>query len=496
MQLSSLMALETFTAAAGLDINLPDGAGEALAALEITGITADSRQVAPGNLFVAIPGTLVDGAGFIGKAVAAGAVAVLAAQDATISDPGVPLLRSNDPRRALALMAARFYQRQPRTIIAITGTSGKTSVAEFTRQLFAALGKRAASLGTIGLVKPDGGIYGTLTTPDPVTLARTLAELADEGVTHLALEASSHGLDQSRLDGARIAIAAFTNLGRDHLDYHTDVEAYLNAKLRLFDKLLDPASGIAVINADGDRAADAILVAKARRLKLLTVGAAGDSLRLVDTRRDGFAQLLTIESDGIQRQLRLPLIGEYQASNALLAAGLVVAAGEAPAAAIAAMSGIKGVRGRLEIIGEARGGLAVVDYAHKPEALAEVLAALRPFVTGKLICVFGCGGDRDRGKRPLMAAIAVKAADVVIVTDDNPRSEAPAAIRAEIMAAAKGAREIGDRGEAIAAGVAMLGEGDVLVVAGKGHETGQIVGDKLLPFSDHEAVAAALAEVN
>ena len=497
MLLSSLINIAGFPAADGLTIDLPPGEGMLLAELGISGITADSRQVKPGDLFVAIPGTAIDGARFIAKAVAAGALAVLADRQADIADPGVLLLRSNNPRRALALMAARFYESQPDTIVAITGTSGKTSVAEFTRQIWTVLGRPAASLGTIGLIKPDGGVYGSLTTPDPVSLARTLRELSDEGVTHLALEASSHGLDQSRLDGAKVTIGAYTNLGRDHLDYHKDVEDYLQAKLGLFVRLLDPRSGTAVVNADGARAGDVVGAAAARGLQVITVGVQGETLKLAAIeRQDGFAQQLTIEAAGRSWQVSLPLIGEYQAENAMLAAGIALAAGEDIGRTIAAMGKLTGVKGRLEIVGRARGGLAVVDYAHKPEALAAALKSLRPFVTGKLICVFGCGGDRDKGKRPIMGDIAAKAADVVIVTDDNPRCEDPATIRQEILAAASGAVEIGDRAEAIATAMAMLGKGDVVVVAGKGHETGQIIGDDVLPFSDHDAVAEALAKLN
>ena len=389
-------------------------------------------------------------------------------------------------------MAARFYGlQQPQTVVAVTGTSGKTSVADFTRQIYAALGHKSASLGTIGLIKGDSAVYGSLTTPDPVSLHKTLAELAAEGVTHLAFEASSHGLDQHRLDGVLIKAAAFTNLGRDHLDYHPTVEEYLAAKLRLFSELL-PADGTAVINADSPEGARAAEAAQSGGRRVFTVGRAGEALKLERLVREGFAQRMSIAHEGRVFDIRLPLLGEYQASNALVAAGLAIATGEVAGRVLPALQGLKGVKGRLEIIGEARGGLAVVDYAHKPEALAAVLDALRPFATGRLICVMGCGGDRDKGKRPIMGAIAVEKSDVVIVTDDNPRTERPEAIRAEILIAAPGAQEIGDRAEAIAAGVGMLGAGDVVVVAGKGHETGQLVGDKVLPFSDHDEVRKAL----
>lgn len=461
-------------------------------AIDIVRIAADSRHAVPGALFVALAGTKADGAKFIADAVAKGAVAVLAGVGAAVPQNfAVPVLRAAEPRRALALMAARFYGAQPEIAVAVTGTSGKTSVAEFTRQLFAAAGHKAASLGTIGVVKPDGPVYGSLTTPDPVTLHETLAALAAEGITHLAFEASSHGLDQYRLDGVRIAAAAFTNLGRDHLDYHPTTEAYLAAKLRLFEELL-PDGAPAVVNVDAPRAADVVRVAQTRGLPLVTVGAAGETVRLAKLDRDGFAQRLSITHAGRTYDVRLPLIGTYQVANALVAVGLALAVGDDPAVVIPALAGLSGVKGRLDIVGERNGGLAVVDYAHKPEALEAALDGVRPFATGKLICVFGCGGDRDRGKRPIMGAISVKRADVTIITDDNPRTEEPAAIRAEILAAAPGATEIGDRGEAIRTAVAMMQPGDVVLVAGKGHETGQIVGQRVLPFSDHDALRQAL----
>ena len=473
----------------GADATAPPGSGS----IDIAGITADSRLVRPGYLFVAVAGTKADGARFIADAIAKGAVAVLAGAETQVVNQAVPVLRTSEPRRALALMAARYYGAQPETAVAVTGTSGKTSVADFTRQIFTALGHRAASLGTIGLVKPDGAVYGSLTTPDPVTLHKTLAELASEGVTHIAFEASSHGLDQHRLDGVRLRAAAFTNLGRDHLDYHPTIEVYLAAKLRLFSELLPPGA-TAVVNTDAAGAAEVVAAAHAAGRPVLSVGRTGEGLRLERLVREGFAQRMSVAHEGRTFDVRLPLLGDYQAANALVAAGLAIAAGEAAGRVLPALQDLVGVKGRLEIVGGARGGLAVVDYAHKPEALAAVLDALRPFATGKLICVMGCGGDRDKGKRPLMGAIAVDKSDVVIVTDDNPRSERPEAIRAEILGAAPGAREIGDRAEAIAAGVAMLGPGDVLVVAGKGHETGQIVGDKVLPFSDHDEVSKALGD--
>jgi UDP-N-acetylmuramoyl-L-alanyl-D-glutamate--2,6-diaminopimelate ligase len=474
----------------GSDIAIPPGSGHT----EIAGITADSRKVAPGWVFVAVPGAKADGARFVPEAIAKGAAAVIVREDAEIGPSGgATIVRMAEPRRALALMAARFYAGQPGSIVAVTGTSGKTSVADFARQLLASLGRRVASLGTIGLVKPDGSVYGGLTTPDPVTLHQTLAELAGEGITHLAFEASSHGLDQYRLDGVRLKAAAFTNLGRDHLDYHPDMDAYFAAKLRLFTEVL-PADGIAVVNADAEHARQVIGAAQAAGRRLFSIGKAGDGLQLRSVARDGFAQRLAVLHGTATHDIRLPLIGAYQASNALLAAGLAIAVGEPVERVLPALGELRGVKGRLEIAGHVRGALIVIDYAHKPDALLAALQALRPFAQGRLGCVFGCGGDRDRGKRPIMGRIAVENAHHVIVTDDNPRSEKPEVIRAEILAGARGAREIGDRTEAIRAGIRLLGHGDVLLIAGKGHETGQIVGDKVLPFSDHDAVRDALAE--
>ncbi len=462
----------------------------ALAALRVTGVTADSRAAGPGLVFFAMPGAKTDGAQFAAAALAKGAVAVVAARPLDVA----PSVVAPNVRRALSRAAARLHPRQPETIAAVTGTSGKTSVAAFLRQIWLAAGAQAASLGTIGVVAPSGAVYGSLTTPDPVTLHETLDRLAGEGVTHLAMEASSHGLDQHRLDGVRLSAGAFTNLSRDHLDYHPTLEAYLEAKLRLFRELLAPGQA-AVIEADGDHAPAVIAAAQARGLRVMTVGARGETLRLASARREGFSTRLSIAHEGATREIVLPLAGDFQASNALVAAGLALATGAPADSVFAALETLTGAPGRLERVGERRGGIVVVDYAHKPDALEKTLAALRAYATGRLIVAFGCGGDRDPGKRPMMGAIAERLADVVIVTDDNPRSENPAAIRAQILAAAPAAREIGDRRAAIAAGAAMLGPGDVFLVAGKGHEPGQIVGDVTLPFSDHEAVATALKDL-
>jgi UDP-N-acetylmuramoyl-L-alanyl-D-glutamate--2,6-diaminopimelate ligase len=471
-----------------------DALGDArFAALEIAGVSADSRAVKPGDLFVAVAGAKADGLNFVSQALAAGAVAIMAQQPPPTPLPAsVAFIKVDDARRALALAAAKFFSRQPQVIAAVTGTSGKTSVAAFTRQLWTALGHTAASIGTVGLVSPEREVYGSLTTPDPVALHRSLDQLAREGVTHLAIEASSHGLDQRRLDGVRFAAGGFTNLSRDHLDYHPTLEAYLAAKLRLFTDLIEPG-GAAVIAADHEQAEIVATAARRRNLRLLSVGRRGDGIRLIESRIEGFAQMLALEHAARNYRVRLPLPGAFQVDNALVAAGLVIATGGEPSATFAALGDLKGAKGRLELVGEHNGAPIFVDYAHKPDALAKALEALRPYASGRLVVVFGCGGDRDQGKRPMMGAIAAKLADRVVVTDDNPRSENPAAIRAAILEAAPGALEIGDRREAISHSIEDLRRGDVLLIAGKGHETGQIIGKQVLPFSDHEAVAAALA---
>jgi UDP-N-acetylmuramyl-tripeptide synthetase len=472
----------------------PDLADPSARAVAVGGITADSRKAGPGMVFAGLPGSRADGAAFAAEAVRKGAVAVLVGEASTVPGGlGVPVIRDADPRRRLALIAAALNGPQPETVVAVTGTAGKTSVAAFARQIFGAAGERAASLGTLGVVTAEGTRYGSLTTPDPVALHEILAALAREGVTHVALEASSHGLDQRRLDGVRFAAAAFTNLGRDHMDYHPTVEDYLAAKLRLFETLL-PDGAPVVLDPDepyADRVGRAVSL---RGLPVFTVGRSGGDLRLVSAEPAGAGQRLTIEAaDGRHTEI-LPLLGGFQVSNALIAAGLAIAVGVPTPVALGALAGLEGAPGRLDLVGRTAAGAPVfVDYAHKPDALEAVLSTLRPITDGRLIVVFGAGGDRDRGKRPLMGAVASRLADVVIVTDDNPRGEDPAAIRAAILAAAPGAIEIGDRAKAIAEAVAMLEAGDILVIAGKGHEPGQIVGDAVLPFSDHEVARAALA---
>jgi UDP-N-acetylmuramoyl-L-alanyl-D-glutamate--2,6-diaminopimelate ligase len=465
------------------------------AGLEFSGIVSDSRKVKRGDLFVAVPGTKADGLAFVPQALAAGAAAVLAERRPDLP-ANVAFVETNNVRRALALAAAAFFPRQPAAIAAVTGTSGKTSVAAFTRQIWTSLGYPAASIGTVGVVSPTGETYGSVTTPDPIELHRTLDTLAGDGVTHLALEASSHGLDQHRLDGVRVAAGGFTNLSRDHLDYHASVEAYLAAKLRLFKSLVADGGG-AVIDVDHEHSDAVVAAAKQRGLKLITVGRRGDGIRLIDTTIDGFTQAVSVEHAGQQHRFRLPLVGGFQVENALVAAGLAIATGGAADRVFQALASLKGAKGRLDLVGDRNGAPVFVDYAHKPDALEKAIEALRPYVKRELIVVFGAGGDRDKGKRALMGAIAAKNADRVIVTDDNPRSENPASIRAAIMDGASRApnvREIGDRREAIHAAVAALKPGDVLLIAGKGHETGQIVGSQTLEFSDHKEVEAALRE--
>ena len=462
--------------------------------IDVSSIALDSRAVGPGALFAALPGAKADGIRFAADAVRAGAVAVLAGDDAPGLIEGAPVLRHAEPRWALAKAAALFHPRQPERIVAVTGTAGKTSVASFTRQIWERAGVAAAMIGTTGVEAPGRAAYGSLTTPDPVTLHALLDELAGEGVTACAMEASSHGLEQHRLSGVDIRVGAFTNLGRDHMDYHPTVEHYLAAKMKLFDRM-DPARHVAVVNADDEYSARVIEHVRGLGLSLHTVGRGGAYLRLVRVEQEQFRQIAEVEHEGRTHRVPVPLAGEFQLSNALVAAAMATLGvhgdmGEA----LAALEHLRGASGRMELVGKARTGApAYVDYAHKPEALENVLRALRPYTTGRLVLVFGCGGDRDPGKRALMGEIAERLADTVIVTDDNPRSEEPAAIRAAILRAAPGAREIGDRRDAIITAVRGLSTGDTLVVAGKGHEEGQIVGTETLPFSDHAVLREAIA---
>ena len=463
----------------------------ALAELEIAGLCTDSRKAKPGDLFFALGGAKDDGLKHAAEALAKGAAAIVAERAPDIA--GAPFVKVTDARLAVALASAKFFARQSEKIVAVTGTSGKTSVAAFARQIFLSLGHEAASLGTLGVVSQPITVYGSLTTPDPIALHETLQKLANAGVTHVAMEASSHGLDQKRLDGVRLSAGAFTNLSRDHLDYHPTMEDYLRAKLRLA-RELTPRAKPFVVDADSEVAPEVIDAVREAGRVAFTVGAKGQDIRLAQAKRQGFATKLEIFHAGRSYALSLPLPGDFQVSNALVAAGLAIAVGDAPERVFAALENLVGAPGRLERVGEVRGASVIVDYAHKPDALEKTLLALKPFVTGRLIVVFGCGGDRDPGKRPIMGEISTRLADVVIVTDDNPRSESPASIRAAILAAAPGASEISDRGEAIKVGVNMLKSGDALVIAGKGHETGQIIGDRTLPFSDAECARAAIEE--
>ncbi len=458
--------------------------------VEVLGLTADSRTVVPGFIFAALPGTKVDGARYIPQAIASGAVAVIC-QTGTYKSAG-NVIETDNPRRLLALMAARFYDAQPDTIVAVTGTNGKTSVAVFVRQIWEAMGFLAASLGTIGVVGPNGSQYLAHTTPDPIQLAQIVAKLSDDKIEHLAFEASSHGLSQYRLDGLRLTAGAFTNLTRDHLDYHSSLEEYFAAKMRLFRELLPVGAG-AVINMDAPQGAEVLRIAADRGLMPFTVGHAGTSLKLLSVTRNGLGQQLKIQTRTSIYDVALPLVGEFQTSNALVAAGLVIVSGGEESLVLHALESLKGAKGRLELVGVAGNSASVfVDYAHTPDALENAISALRPSVTGRLSVVFGCGGDRDKGKRPIMGEIAARLADRVIITDDNPRGEDASIIRKEILSAAPKATEIGDRAWAIATAVSELQTGDVLLVAGKGHEEGQFVGKEVLPFSDHGAVLAAL----
>jgi len=458
----------------------------------ITGVTADSRKAGPGVLFAALPGTAADGRAYIPQALSQGAAAVLAPTD-TPGDAAPVLVRSGDVRRAYALAAKAFYGAQPRNCVAVTGTNGKTSVATFCRQIWNRLGHRAGSMGTLGAMIGDTALTGPgLTSPDAAEAARLMAEMAGRGVTHLCLEASSHGIDQRRLDGVTLKAAAFTNLSQDHLDYHGTMDAYREAKLRLFEQLL-PRGRTAVLNADSDGYGPFASTSLMSGLSLFSVGERGRNLSLYSRQPVPEGQRLKIESEGKLYDLLLPLAGAFQASNALVAAGLCVAAGDKVEAVLGALEHLQGAPGRLQRVGTGRhGGEAYVDYAHTPDGLRTVLEALRPHALGRLIVVLGAGGDRDTGKRPQMGAMAARHADIVIVTDDNPRSEDPAKIRAAILKAAPEAREIADRRGAIREAVALLREGDVLVVAGKGHEQGQIVGEKVYPFDDATEVADAL----
>jgi UDP-N-acetylmuramoyl-L-alanyl-D-glutamate--2,6-diaminopimelate ligase len=456
---------------------VPDGGD-----VQVTGFAIDNRKVAPGTIFGAFEGGTHNGEDFIPAAIDAGAIAVVARSAVTFE--GALHIADDEPRRKFALLAAKFFAPFPDTSVAVTGTNGKTSTVEMTRQLWRMAGYHAASIGTLGVTTADERVVTGLTTPDIVTFLSNMAGLEREGVTHAAFEASSHGLHQCRTEGLPVRAAAFTNLSRDHLDYHGDMANYLTAKLRLFSEVVD-ADGAAVVWTDDQYSARFIDLARERGLALLTVGVNGQTLRLAEREPGQLGQTLSVEAEGKMYKILLPLIGAYQAANALTAAGLVIATGGDVATTLANLSRLQPVRGRLErAVITGTGAPVYVDYAHTPDALTAATAALRPHTKGRLILVFGAGGDRDVGKRPEMGEIAVRDADVVIVTDDNPRTEDPAAIRAAIMAAAPGAREIGGRRDAIAAAIAEAGPDDIALIAGKGHEQGQVVGNTILPFDD------------
>jgi UDP-N-acetylmuramoyl-L-alanyl-D-glutamate--2,6-diaminopimelate ligase len=448
----------------------------------VTGFAIDHREVAPGSVFGAFKGAVLNGEDFIGQAVDRGAVAVVARPEAEVER--VPHLADPEPRRRFAELAAKFYAPYPETVVAVTGTNGKTSTVEMTRQIWRMSGHRSASIGTLGVTTSDEQVKTGLTTPDIVTFLNNMAGLKRMGMTHVAYEASSHGLDQHRAEGVPLAAVAFTNFSRDHLDYHQTMEAYFEAKMRLFEELL-PAGKPAIVWTDDAKSDEVIERGRRAGHEVMTVGRKGETLRLVDQAPTALGQTLKLEHGGKTHRLSLPLIGAYQAANVLTAAGLVLATGGKWDETFSAMQRVAPVRGRLERAVISRAGVPVyIDYAHTPDALEAAIAALRPHVEGKLITVFGAGGDRDQGKRPEMGAVATKMSDVVIVTDDNPRSEDPARIRADIMAGAPGATEAAGRREAIAEAIRIARSGDIILVAGKGHETGQIVGNRVLPFDD------------
>ena len=462
---------------------------------DIVGLTSDSRAVKPGFLFAALPGVKADGSAFVKDAVSKGAVAILGGDSVRHVAGNTPLVIADNPRRRLAELAARFYPRQPETIVAVTGTNGKTSVASFVRQIWASIGLRSASFGTVGIVSPSGVKPLSHTTPEPVEIHRLLDGLAREGVTHTAFESSSHGLAQYRVDGVRLKAAGFTNLTRDHLDYHQTFEAYREAKLRLFAEVL-PRDGVAVLNADSTECSHFEAVARLRGQHLVRVGERGVELRLVTREAVGDEQKLSVTWQGQNFEILLPLAGAFQASNALIAAGLVLATGGEARLVFRGLEQLTGAAGRLEKIATSVRGVPVyVDYAHTPDALETVLQALKPHTTGELWVVIGCGGDRDAGKRPLMGAAALSFANRVIVTDDNPRTENAALIRQAVLAGAPGAVEIGDRASAIEKAILSAQVGDVVVIAGKGHEAGQIVGREVLPFNDADEVRSAIARM-
>ena len=448
----------------------------------VTGFALDHRKIAAGNIFGAFRGSRFNGEDFIAEAVRRGAVAIVAGRDARVE--GAVRLTADEPRKLFAELAARYFAPYPETVVAVTGTNGKTSTVELTRQLWRMAGHRSASIGTLGVTTADEQVKTGLTTPDIVTFLSNMAGLGRMGISHVAYEASSHGLDQYRAEGVPVRAAAFTNLSRDHLDYHANMDSYFAAKMRLFDEVVEEG-GTAVVWTGDPKSAEVIERARRRGLKLVTVGPEAETIALVRRASTPLGQQLVLRHEGKEHKLNLPLIGAYQVNNVLTAAGLVLATGGDWAQTLAGMGRVSPVRGRLERAVISRAGAPVyVDYAHTPDAVEAAIAALRPHVEGKLITVLGAGGDRDEGKRPEMGAVAARFSDAVIVTDDNPRSEDPAAIRRAVLDGAPQATEIGDRREAIAAAIAMAHAGDIVLVAGKGHEQGQIIGDQVLPFDD------------
>lgn len=487
------MRLGDLLSAASMPLAAP--LAPAQADLEIHSLTLDSRQVVPGSLFAALPGSQADGRTFIPHALSKGAVAVLSVKGTDLpAGSSASLLTCDDPSHWLAVLASVFHAPQPRVIACVTGTSGKTSVAHFTRSLWEALGLKAASLGTLGVVPAVETAPASLTTPDSVGLHRCLQQLQDQGIEHAVLEASSHGLDQHRLDGLEVSAAAFTNLSHEHLDYHKTMEAYFAAKARLFERLLRP-DGVAVLNADTPYYEALTTIARRRGQRIFSYGISGAAnLRLLEQKPKANGQSLLLQLDGQERRVQLPLIGDFQACNALAAVGLVVGTGGDPSATLNALSGLVPVPGRLEFVGTTTaGGSVYVDYAHKPAALEAVLTTLRPYAKRHLWVVVGCGGDRDREKRPIMGRMAAELADHGIITDDNPRSEEPAAIRAAMLQDHPDLVEIGDRRQAIETAVHELKKGDLLVIAGKGHESGQTIGKEVLPFDDREVARSAIS---
>ncbi|RCL02897.1 MAG: 6-diaminopimelate ligase [Candidatus Tokpelaia sp. JSC161] len=460
--------------------------------LRVTALTSDSRKVVAGSLFFSLNCHVGDAYFYATDAEKRGAVAVVIASGANLPNLSVPVIRVDDVRLALACAASRFYKRQPEVITAVTGTCGKTSVVSFLRQIWNHNGFSAASIGTIGIISQKIMQSSSLTTPEPLELHSFLKELSSDGVTHVAIEASSHGIKQRRLDGLRLTAAAFTNFGRDHIDYHITIEDYFNAKMRLFDKLL-PHGAPAVVYSDNRYSTQVIEHIGRGKHHVLTVGRRGEFIRVIRVEYDGYRQYLDLECDGHIYDVALPLFGEFQMANAVMAAGLAIAIGESPAAAFRALERIKGAPGRLDFVAMTHTGAYIyIDYAHKPDALENALKSLRSLTIGRILLVFGCGGDRDKGKRRIMGAIAVRFAEIVIVTDDNPRREDPAIIRKQILLGASGAIEISDRREAIYKAISMLESGDTLIVAGKGHEEGQIIGNQFFPFSDYFEIYAAL----